>query len=257
MTAVGRCIGVSILCETVDSLVWREACKLIRDESYLRSLLEKSDDVWSPETQIDHYRQLLQDLDANDRAIASELTRLAGKPGLEQIRAHLEQDAEHNSQLRTGYQQRLADAEMAQADRATRVERVQGFAQWAAEHKDNLDDLTADERRTILEQLHPTIFAARRGSGRERLALIFSVTEQAAARLDPQTLYTSAQWQGASGDFFTVYVDEYDPSGSEALRGNTLDHTNVVAAPMGDDNGSSPQDSHLRMLARCALGELR
>jgi hypothetical protein len=46
MTANGRCIGAAILCETVDSLVWREACKLIRDESYLRSLLAKSDDVW-------------------------------------------------------------------------------------------------------------------------------------------------------------------------------------------------------------------
>lgn len=134
---------------------------------------------------------------------------------------------------------------------------MQTFAHWAEEHRDSLDDLTAEQRRVILEKLHPTVFLARKGSGRERLALIFSVSEQAAARLDPQTLYSTFQWQDAEGDYFTVYVDEYDPSGSEALRGNTLDLTNVVAAPMEDDSDSSLRDNHLRMLERYASGELK
>jgi DNA invertase Pin-like site-specific DNA recombinase len=242
-TAEGRCPGVAIMCGKVDTLVWREACRLIRDERYLRSLLERSDDAWSPETQLAHYRQLLEELDANDRSIASELTRLAGKPGLEQIRAHLEQDATHNTELRTGYQQRIAEAEQAQAERATRAERVQGFAHWAAEHADNLDDLTPEERRPILEQLHPTVFVARKGSDRERLSLIFSVTEQAAARLDPQTLYTTLQWQDAGGDYFTVYVDEFVSRGdfsSGTLNGGTLDLSGVEAVPSDGDSDDDP-----------------
>jgi hypothetical protein len=99
-TVEGRCPGVAIVCGKVDALVWREACKLIRDQRYLRSLLERFADVWSPETQIAHYRQLLEDVDASDRSIASALTRLAGKPGLEQIRAHLEQDAQRRTSHR-------------------------------------------------------------------------------------------------------------------------------------------------------------
>jgi DNA invertase Pin-like site-specific DNA recombinase len=254
----GRCPGAAILCPTVDTLVWREACKLIRDEHYLRSLLEKSDDVWSPETQIAHYQQLLEDLDGKDRSIASELTRLAGKTGLEQIRVHLEQDAIHNAELRDGYQARLADAERQLEEQATRSERVQGFAQWAAEHADSLDDLTAEQRREILQHVHPTVFVARKGSERPRLSLIFSVTEQAAARLDPQTLYKSEQWRDASGDFYTVYVDEYTDGNNDALRGNTLDLTLVEAAPMSvEDDDTASRDNPIRMSARSAAGELR
>jgi hypothetical protein len=112
---------------------------------------------------------------------------------------------------------------------------VQGFAQWAAEHADSLDDLNAEQRRDILQHVHPTVLVARKGSGRPRMSLIFSVTEQAAARLDPHTLYTRVQWQDASGDFFTVYVDEYPEGSSGALRGD-LDLTNVEAALIWDED---------------------
>jgi hypothetical protein len=246
-TAEGRCPGVAVICEKVDSLVWREACKLIRDQRYLRGLLEKSDDVWSPETQIAHYQQLLKEVEDSDRSITSELIRLAGKPGLEQIRAHLEQDAVNNAALRDGYQARLAEAERQLEEQATRTERVQGFAQWAAEHADSLDDLTAEQRREILEHVHPTVFVARKGSDRPRMSLIFSVTEQAAARLDPHTLYTSVQWQDASGDFFTVYVDEYADRSNDALRGD-LDLTSVEAVPADEDAPSrnNPQSMSAR-----------
>jgi hypothetical protein len=86
------------------------------------------------------------------------------------------------------------------------------------------------------------------------MSLIFSVTEQAAARLDPQTLYSTVQWQDASGDFFTVYVDEFADGGNDTLRGD-LDLTNVAAAPVGGDTAS--RDNPVRMSERCALGELR
>src|SRR5262249_3952658 len=111
--------------------------------------------------------------------------------------------------------------------------------------------------RGILEHLHPTIFVARKGSGRPRMSLISSVTEQAAARLDPQTLYTTVQWQDASGDFFTVYVDEYPDGNSDALRGD-LDLTNVEAAPIWDeDDGTASRDNPKGMSERYASGELK
>jgi hypothetical protein len=140
----------------------------------------------------------------------------------------------------------------------SRSERVQGFAQWAAEHADSLDDLTAEQRREILQHVHPTVFVARKGSERPRLSLIFSVTEQAAARLDPQTLYTSVQWQDASGDFYMVYVDEYTGGNSDALHGPTLDLTRVDAAPMRDeDDDTASRDNPIRMSAHYAAGEPR
>lgn len=127
---------------------------------------------------------------------------------------------------------------------------VQGFAKWAAERRDNLDDLTAAERRTILEHLHPTVFVARKGSGRERLALIFSVTEQAAARLDPHTLYAAMQWQDANGDYFTVYVDEYPDGSNDDVRDNTLDLSGVEPMPGGGPEQNIPQRMRARMRDR-------
>jgi hypothetical protein len=87
------------------------------------------------------------------------------------------------------------------------------------------------------------------------LSLIFSVTEQAAARLDPQALYSTLQWRDASGDYFTVYVDEYVDGGSAAANadGNMLDLSDVEAVTEGDSEENIPQG----MLARYAVGELR
>lgn len=225
-----RCIGTAINCDLLDAVVWSEAVRLIRDPHHLRKLLTRSEAVWSPETQLAHYTQLLAQVDQEDADIAHELLRLAGKPGLEHIRANLEQQAIRNADLRAGYQQRLAEAEAERQRLVTRAERITTFATWAVEQADGVEDLTATERRdTLTRVLHPTVFVGRVGSDLPRLAVFFAVTPEAAAQIDPDALYTTAQWQGEAGGVYTVFVDEWPTTGGTGMS-DTLDLSTVEAA---------------------------
>jgi hypothetical protein len=203
--------------------------RLIRDPQHLRMLLTQSESVWSPETQIAHYTELLAKLDKEDADITSELLRLAGKPGLAQIRANLELQAAQHAELREGYQQRLAEAEAERQRLAARAERVTAFAVWATEQAETVTDLTATERREILVRtLHPTVFVGRVGSDLPRIAIFFSVTPEAAAQIDSGTLYATMQWHGATGGVYTVFVDEWSGE-RNAGAGDELDLSNVEA----------------------------
>ncbi len=113
-TEIGRCPGVKIPTAKVDALLWREACQLIRNKAYLRSLLDRTDEVWSPDTQIAHYDSLLADCDAEDRRIAANLRALGTEPALDKLRALIDGDAKENAAKRAKWE---AKRELALADK--------------------------------------------------------------------------------------------------------------------------------------------
>jgi len=209
-TATGEpCKGTGITCSKLDPVVWEEAVRLIRDPAYFSQLLKRGDEVWAPETQVAHYAELLAKLDQEDSDIARELLRLASKPGLDHIRANMEQQAERNAELRTGYRERLEAAQAEVDSRQAQHDRVQAFAEWATAQAPTIDTLSADDRRAILiHSLHPTIFVAHTKSGKPRVSFLFAVSAEAAAHIDPWRLYTTAQWQNASGEYYTSYIEE-------------------------------------------------
>ena len=69
---------------------------MMRDPDHLRKLLEQTDEVWSPKTQIAHYDVQLAECDEKDRGIAAELAELRGNATLANIRALLIAEAEAN-----------------------------------------------------------------------------------------------------------------------------------------------------------------
>ena len=223
------CKGAAITCAQLGSLVWREAARLIKDPAYLQQLLQRGDEVWSPETQIAHYTQLLSQIDDEDRKITREVLRLSGKPGQERIRANLEQDAARHAEIREGYTAKLEQARDELTRRKTQENRVRTFAEWAADQAGTVNGLSAADRREVLiHSLHPTIFVARVASDNPRVALIFSVSPDAAARLDPFELYSCSQWQGNHGDYYATYVDQLgEPIGAKG--GDTLDLSEMAS----------------------------
>lgn len=228
-----RCPSASIAARILDPLVWEQAVRVIQDPDYLRACLHDEEDVWSPAQQVEHYTHLIAECDAKDRALASELLRCADTPALAHIRAIFEQDAILNATLREGYQQKLAAAEFERDRRDTELARVTSFAAWAQAHRDNLADLTSDERREILRHtMHPTIFIGRRDRTPDvpRVDIIFCVTQDAAAHLTPNLLHRTTQWQDAKGDLFVVTVATDDPAPRAFAAGETLDLSEVVAA---------------------------
>jgi uncharacterized beta-barrel protein YwiB (DUF1934 family) len=62
--------------------------------------------------------------------------------------------------------------------------------------------------------LHPTIFIANTKSDEPRVAILFAVSAEAAAQIDPYELYTTSQWQNAKGEYYTSFVEEM-PTGGE------------------------------------------
>jgi hypothetical protein len=158
---------------------------------------------------------LLAKLDQEDADIARELRRLASNPKMGHIRANIEQQAERNAELRDGYQERLEAAQAEVESRQAQQDRVKTFAAWARLQAPTVDALSADDRRQILiHSLHPTIFVARMKSEEPRVAILFAVSEEAAAHIDPYELYTTSQWQGAKSEYYTSYVEEL-PTGGE------------------------------------------
>jgi hypothetical protein len=213
------CKGTAITCSRLDPLVWAEAVRLIRNPAYFQQLLKRSDEVWSPETQVAHYEELLAKLDQEDAGITSELLRLAGKPGLDHIRANIERQAERNAELRTGYQERLEAAQEDVESRQAQHARIRTFAEWAAAQAPTVETLSTEDRRKILiHSLHPTIIVAHTKSGEPRVSILFAVSAEAAAHIDPYELSTTSQWQDASGEYYTAYVEEL--SGEEIPDGD-------------------------------------
>ena len=210
------CKGVTIVCSLLDPVVWAEAVRLIRDPDYFQQLLKRGDEVWAPETQVAHYTELLAKLDQEDADIARELVRLAGNPKMGHIRANIEQQAERNAELRDGYQERLAAALAEFESRQAQHARVRTFAEWAAAQAPTVDTLSAEDQREILiHSLHPTIFIANTKSDEPRVAILFAVSAEAAAHIDPYELYTTSQWQNAKGEYYTSFVEEMPTGGAE------------------------------------------
>jgi hypothetical protein len=209
------CKGTAITCARLDPVVWKEAVRLIRDPDYFQQLLKRGDEVWAPETQVAHYTELLAKLDQEDADIARELVRLAGNPKMGHIRANIEQQAERNAELRDGYQERLANAQAEVENRQAQHARVRTFAEWATAQAPTVDSSSAEDQREILiHSLHPTIFVAHTKSDEPRVAILFAVSAEAAAHIDPYELYTQSQWQDAKGEYYTAFVEEL-PTGAE------------------------------------------
>jgi hypothetical protein len=188
------CKGTAITCARLDPVVWAEAVRVIRDPAYFQKLLRRGDEVWSPETQVAHYTELLAKLDQEDADIARELVRLSSKPGLDHIRANIEQQAELNAELREGYLERLATAQGDVERREAQRDRVQAFAEWATAQAPTVESLSAEDRREILiHSLHPTIYVGHTKSDRPRVAAFFAVSAEAAAHIDPWELYSMSQ----------------------------------------------------------------
>ena len=132
------------------------------------------------------------------------------------IRANIEQQAERNAELRDGYQERLAAALAEFESRQAQHARVRTFAEWAAAQAPTVDTLSAEDRREILiHSLHPTIFIANTKSDEPRVAILFAVSAEAAAHIDPYELYTTSQWQNAKGEYYTSFVEELPTGGAE------------------------------------------
>jgi hypothetical protein len=153
--------------------------------------------------------------------------------GQERIRANLEQDAARHAEIRDGYTAKLEQARIELNRRETQENRVRTFAEWAADQAGTVSELSAADRREVLiHSLHPTIFVARVDSDNPRVALIFSVSPEAAARLDPFELYSSSQWQGNHGEYYTTYVDEIgEPVG--AIGDTELDLSKIASQEVG------------------------
>lgn len=130
---------------------------VIRDTDHLRSLLVKTDEAWSPDTQIAHYDERLAECEADDRRIARALMRADDFADADAIVEVLRQDSAKNNETRAKWAAKRAEAVAEKERRAEREARLAAFVERANAARETLDDLTADQRRSILRDLHPTI----------------------------------------------------------------------------------------------------
>jgi site-specific DNA recombinase len=209
-----RCIGASISAKQLDEFVWSEAVRLVREPERLRSLMAETQEVWSPQTQVAHYTEQIAKVDVDDEQVTAELLRLSGRPGLEQIRANLELQAERNAELRGGYQQQLTLAQDALDRRATSQQRLQTFEERANELSgEELSNLTATQKREILlSAFHPDVFVARRGRPEPRVGMVFWLSPEAVAQANPRDMHTTLNWVERTGESYYVSRLEQDTS---------------------------------------------
>jgi len=195
-----RCPGVQIPAAEVDARVWAEAQRLIRDTAYLRSLLDQTDEVWSPDTQIAHYDSLIAECDAKDKEIGDELMLYLGS--LAGIRARLTAEAEANAAKRAQWERKRADAVADKERRTQREQRLQQFITKAAAQAPTLDDLTPDQRRTIVLDLHPDVRIGRVDDRRhERVWILFELSADTAARaFAPGEVFPQSSWTDKAGN---------------------------------------------------------
>ena len=83
---------------------------VIRDTDHLRSLLVKTDETWSPDTQIAHYDERLAECEADDRRIARALMRADDFADADAIVEVLRQDSAKNNETRAKSAAKRAEA---------------------------------------------------------------------------------------------------------------------------------------------------
>jgi DNA invertase Pin-like site-specific DNA recombinase len=185
-----------ILARDVDRIVWAVARRLIKDPDYLRSLLTRTTETWSPDTQIAYYDEQLKECDNEDRQIATALKRLGEDADSARVAANLKDDAKKNATVRENWLAKRADAVAEKERRAEREQRLTSFIARAETQSDNLDDLTADQRRSILLDLGVRVHIAdHRDPNKPRGAVMFYLTERHAQN----TWDAWDTWEGVEG----------------------------------------------------------
>jgi DNA invertase Pin-like site-specific DNA recombinase len=243
----GRCN--QMLVKEVDAFVWSEATRIIRDPEYLRSRLNQGKaEVWSPEARIAHYDELIAECDAQESALHGELAEMRGRSGLEGLRNRVYSDVERNSAKREEYAKKQESARLEIVRREQEQERLAAFQEKARKQADTLDDLTAQERRQILQDLHTSVFISRPDdTERPRLELAFFLTAETAAQVRGEG------WKPGSvstrrGEYITFVEQGWPPTPPDGGKPSTRINVDEPDETELEDNMSShpayfPEDS--------------
>jgi hypothetical protein len=205
------CGGVRIACAELDADVWAVAQALIRDEAYLRSRVEHTEQAaWSPEDRIAHNDSLIAKCDADADGISEELIALAGNPKLADQRKRLHAKAEQIADQRALYVAKRAEAEEEIARRAERDARLTAFIDQCCARADTLDTLTAEQRQRILLDMDVAVWVPR---DRDAVAIVqFALSREAAAAAfdapDEEEM-RSILWEGQSGRTYDISASVY------------------------------------------------
>jgi DNA invertase Pin-like site-specific DNA recombinase len=196
----------TMLARTVDEEVWRAAVWLLSDPDYLRERLRRTDEVWPPEAQMQHYAGLVGECDAKEAGLAAEIANLGGDPLLAGVRGRLIDDVKQNAQARAEYAAKLAAAQREYNQRTERDARLTAFTVRAAalSEGDRLEDLSPAERRELLLDLGAQVRVKARKDPRDRLSVLFTLSEEAAAHVPEDVLEAIWSHQTAAGDSVTV-----------------------------------------------------
>lgn len=146
--------GVAITCTELDVFTWDTVCRAIRDEDFLRRLIAKTDAVTKPALRAEQARRELKDHEEHKRRWLKKIEKL--NPD-DPHYAEDEEDYRHEMHARdpqiAAAKERLQRAEDELAQEGQRRQVLDEFHQYATEHREHLDDLTAEQRRDILKHL--------------------------------------------------------------------------------------------------------
>lgn len=204
--------------------------------------------MWSPDTLIDHYDSLIAECDATEKAIEDEVVLYVGKQALAGIRERLIAEAEANAGKRAEYAAKR-EAALAEKERRTRREqRLEQFIAKAAQQSDTLDDLTPDQRRDILLDLHPTVAIGRpRDPKNLRISVLFELSADAAAHaFAPGEVFPQGNWKDKDGNhYWSGAYEGWPPASSVEVDANGepyVDFSNIPDDDL-DTNGGAVVES--------------
>ncbi|MGO8949898.1 MAG: hypothetical protein ACLQUY_20030 [Ktedonobacterales bacterium] len=93
----------------------------------------------------------------------------------------------------------------------------------SARLKETLDDLSAEQRRQILLDLHPLVYISRPDSDRPRVELVFSLTAEAAAHTRESSLWHTSNLSTRHGTYVTFVQQGWPPTPPDGTLSTVID----------------------------------
>ncbi len=171
------------------------------------------------------------------------------------IRERLKAEAEANAAKRAQWTAKREEAVADKERDSQREQRLQQFIAKAAAQAPTLDDLTPDQRRVILLDMHAEAYIGRPDDpNHRRIFVLFSLTAEAAAHAftpGGQPDYQTT-WYDAHGNSYSVFATEgwppterlYDANGEEYVDFSTMpDADPQLDTTSTPHRGKSPKTS--------------